>query len=152
MATIWHKRAYESNQAFLLQYSFIKDFKTSTLRKCLAKLTNNSLTKHPAKYATLLLLLLVTSFIYYAIYTRPNSIQKIEQTHVENALFNEKKNFQQVPVNCLFFIINDVKRKKCLSSGRKIISAMKSYIIWENQWDNYVFFLFFFFKREKLVS
>ena len=53
----------------------------------------------------------------------------------------------------IFFVINDVKRKKCLCSGRKIISAMESYITWENQWDNYIFFLFHFFKkREKPVS
>ena len=60
-----------------------------------AKLTNNSLTKHLAKYATLLLLLLVTSFLCYAIYTRQNSIKKIKQTQVENALFNKKRTFNR---------------------------------------------------------
>ena len=95
MITIQYKRAYESNQAFLLQHSFIKDFKTSTLRKCFAKLSNNSLAKHLAKYATLLLFLLVTSFKYYVIYKCPNSIQKIEQAHVENALFNKKRTFNR---------------------------------------------------------
>ena len=48
MITIQYKGAYESNQAFSLQHTFIKDFKTSTLQKCFAKVTNNSLTKHLA--------------------------------------------------------------------------------------------------------
>ena len=127
----------------------LKTFKTSTLQKCFTKLTNNSLTKHLAKYATLLLLLLVTSFICYAIYTHPNSIQKIEQTHVKNALLMKKELSTGACKLFIFSIINYVKRKKCLPSGRKITSVMESYIIWENQWDNYICFSFISLKKEK---
>ena len=70
--------------------------------------------------------------------------------HMSKMLYLMKKGLSTGPCKLLmFFIINDVKRKKYLSSGRKIISAMKSYIIWENQWDNYVFFLSFSLKKEK---
>ena len=96
--------------------------------KMLCKI-NKQFSKHLGKYATLLLLLLVTSFIYYAIYTYPNSIQKIEQTHVENALLMKKELSTGVCKLFIFFIINYVKRKKCLPSGRKITSAMESYNI-----------------------
>ena len=71
----------------------------------------------------------LTSFIYCAIYTRPNSVQKIEQTYVENALLMKKELSTGVCKLFIFFIINDLKRKKCLSSGRKITSTMESYII-----------------------
>ena len=54
----------------------------------------------------------LTSFIYYAIYTRPNSIQKIEQTYVENALLMKKELSTGVCKLFIFFIINDLKRKK----------------------------------------
>ena len=49
----------------------------------------------------------------------------------------------------IIFIIKYVKRTKCLSSGRKITSVMENYIIQKNQLDNYIFFLFHFFKKEK---
>ena len=77
---------------FLLQHSFIKDFKTSTLQKCFVKLTNNSLTKH---LANSFITVVSNFFTCCAIYTHPNCIQKIQQTHVENALFNEKRTFSR---------------------------------------------------------
>ena len=113
----------------------LKTFKTSTLQKCFAKLTNNSLTKHLVKYATL--------------YTHPNSIQKIEQTHVKNALLMKKELSTGACKLFIFSVINYVKRKKCLPSGRKITSVMESYIIWKNQWDNYICFSFISLKKEK---